>query len=300
MRPLSVNTIKQRDLLKAKTNNYTITSEYCAFYGDIYEWDIPESMIGIPPSFIENSLFWTGTIGLAKFRNQYILTPGVPVKWNIYYQPLTWNASPVDGINVPILKTELKDVQYPLLMLDDIPAYIVEGYIQAQGESLVATKQNAKGMQQPFMFSGNGEVKMIAKDISNLKGYMIDALYLDNQNSVKPVEVLDTNVKNFLDPLTTFIDATDGWIASYLGIHAVGTQKASGITTQEAGSMEKRARARREKGLQVRQWWADRVSKATNGEVQLGVKYNVAYRDNNGTDEASVGDTDGSVRDSST
>ena len=297
-RPYCINTRsdrerQQRTLGALDIDSQEIIAEYGHAYCELYEWDVPEEL-NVPPTWIEECIYWTGTIGLGESKKGIpCFIAGNAEKRDIYGNAITWLPARNRSTNQPFndLKAKFKGDTNPLLRMPYIPAYIVSEYAKIQYSAMLSMGQNTVAMRQPFVFRGQSGSIGVTLATNAIEKGLTWMPVVSEDGGGQEIEVLDLGATNFLDPLTGAVDATDGWICQLLGVDAVGTQKASGITTEEASSGDKRIKARRENGLKLRQSFCDKISVA-HPDLHVAVKicdyyldetpYEIPYEEENG------------------
>ena len=293
MKPACINPRAVRKALAAiDEGTLTLINEYRQSLADMYIWEVPEEL-DVPPGYIEDCLFWTGTVGIMPVGGSYALVPGVGEKIDIYGQYKRWMPTPLNGGTEIPLNRKLDRVKYPILQLPLIPAEAISEYAKVQYSAIISAGQNVVAMRQPILIKGQvGKIgiKYAVDMISGGKTYV--PVVTDGEGGInREIEVLDLKASNFLDPLTGIIDATDGWISGILGIDSNATQKASGVSIAEVSAMDSRITARREGGLRVRQEWCEKVWNAMGVDISVAL-YGDYYNGDNGDGDADAVDTD--------
>lgn len=271
MKPACIN---PRSVRKALTHidegTLSLINEYRQSVADMYLWEVPEEL-DVPDGYIEDCLFWTGTVGIAPVGKSYVLVPGVGEQIDIYGQYKKWMPVPLNGGTEVLRNRTLNRVKYPILQLPLTPAEAISEYAKVQYSAIISAGQNVIAMRQPVLVKGQvGKIgiKYAVDMISGGKTYV--PVVTDGESGInREIEVLDLKASNFLDPLTNIIDATDGWISGVLGIDSNATQKTSGVSVAEVSAMDSRITARREGGLRMRQRWCDKVWEATGVDIRV-------------------------------
>jgi hypothetical protein len=151
-------------------------------------------------------------------------------------------------------------------------------------------------MRMPVMFSGVNS-KAEIRFMQNRLEQGGNVPYVDGgKDSPMGMEVLDLKVNNYLDPLTGYNEFIHTKILAKLGIDALGAQKASGVTQEEATMILAQIRGVRELNLQLRKDFCKMVNEHIEN-VNIGVEIRDIYmneqydrNDNETADGDDIGD----------
>lgn len=232
--------------------------DYEKLNATIYEWSGLEEL-SIKPRFLESLFYWNVAIGILPGD---ILIGAVPVVFNAYAEPHSWTPVPTYLTTLPLhIMKEYKSKDNPCIRLGDMSvADSIRDECIDQGSSYISASQNVLGMRTPIIFSGVNS-KAEIRYMTNRLEQGSNMPYIDGgKESPMGMEVLDLKVNNYLDPLTGYSEFIHTKILAKLGIDALGTQKVSGITEEEATMILAQIRGVRELNLQLRKEFCDMVN----------------------------------------
>ena len=226
---------------------------YAEIYASRFQWrGTPRDM---PQGFIEKALFFTGGIGPVKAFGESQLVAAYPVLLGIYAQPVTWEPVPAGGSIIPpeIFKQRKQDkepMMFCLPMADQIYELcaILARIYNCLNQTLVS-------MQQPVVLQGavGGEINI--KETSNdlrLGKLLIPTL----DKTGMQASVLDLGGKDHTQNLVSTANAIDCEILCRFGIKSAGTEKASGVTTEETVSITQELQLINQQDYELRKKWA--------------------------------------------
>lgn len=295
-KPTFINSRSQRKaILQYDEDVLLMLDDYRQDVSDMYEWVFPDELIDVPLDYPEECLFWTGTLGICPYESgRYRLSMGVGVRYDAYRRAILWQPTTIDPESTVHSGKRYPVHKFPLLELPQIPAVTVKEYVKARYSSIMSAGQNTIAMRQPVMIRGQAGVgvKYAVDMIKGGESYI--PVVADDNGITREIEVLDMGAQNFLDPLTGFIDATDGWISKNLGIAAASTQKESGVSIEEVTATDLRTKSRRLRGLRLRQDWCAKVKETLNISIEVWI--NDEYDPPNFRDGVSDG-VDSDIRD---
>ncbi len=211
-----------------------ILLHYSEVYASRFIWEgTPKDM---PQGFIEKALFWTGGLGPVRAFGEENLVAAYPVMLGIYAQPISWNPIPAGGSNIPpSLMRDYKQSKDP--MLHCLPmAEQIRDLCTLMADAYNCMKQTLFSMSQPVAIQGmvGGEVNVIeSKD--TLLGRKLVVPTLDKTGI--QASVIDLGGKDHTQNLISTINALDCEILARMGIKSAGTEKASGVTSEETLSI---------------------------------------------------------------
>ena len=211
-----------------------ILLHYSEVYASRFIWEgTPNDM---PRGFIEKALFWTGGVAPVRAFGEENLVAAYPVMLGIYAQPISWEPVPAGGsIIPPNLMREYKQSKDPMLHCLPMAEQIRELCV-LMADAYNCMKQTLFSMSQPVAIQGmvGGEVNVIeSKDA--LLGRKLIVPTLDRTGI--QASVIDLGGKDHTQNLISTINALDCEILARMGIKSAGTEKASGVTSEETLSI---------------------------------------------------------------
>jgi hypothetical protein len=138
--------------------------------------------------------------------------------------------------------------------------------------SLISLQQNVIALRQPIALDGvvgNGaEALVLSSELETGEMYIpvIDSDKLG-------IKVIDLGAMDHTQALIATFNAMDSEILSIMGIRNVGTEKASGITTEETLSISQELNVVSDYGLKKRLEWCKKIN------ASLGTNFNVELAD---------------------
>ena len=207
---------------------------YAEVYASRFQWEgTPKDM---PQGFIERALFWTGGIAPARAFGEEQLIAAYPVMLGIYAQPITWEPVPAGGsIIPPQLMREYKQSRDPMMFC--IPmADQIRDLCMLMADAYNCMKQTLFSMSQPVAVQGvvGGEINVMEGE-QTLLGRKLVIPTLDK--TAMQASVIDLGGKDHTQNLISTINALDCEILARMGIKSAGTEKASGVTSEETLSI---------------------------------------------------------------
>ena len=271
-----------------------LLTDYEKLNATIYEWSGLEDL-EIKPRFLESLFFWNVAIGILPNN---ILMGAVPVIFDAYGEPHEWTPVPTYLTTLPhsiMRKYQSKDNPCIRLGGDSVADSIKDECVD-QASGYISANQNVLGMRMPVMFSGVNS-KAEIRFMQNRLEQGGNVPYVDGgKDSPMGMEVLDLKVNNYLDPLTGYNEFIHTKILAKLGIDALGAQKASGVTQEEATMILAQIRGVRELNLQLRKDFCKMVNEHIEN-VNIGVEIRDIYmneqydrNDNETADGDDIGD----------
>ena len=211
-----------------------IQIHYAEVFASRFGWDgTPKDM---PQGFVEKALFWTGGIAPVKAFGEEQLIASYPVMLGIYAQPITWEPVPAGGsIIPPNLMREYKQARDPMLYCLPMAEQIRDLCV-LMADAYNCLKQTLFSMSQPVVVQGvtGGEVNVYETE-KTLMGKRVTIPTLDKTSM--QASVLDLGGKDHTQNLISTINALDCEILARMGIKSAGTEKASGVTSEETLSI---------------------------------------------------------------
>ena len=227
---------------------------YAEVYASRFQWKgTPKDM---PLGFIEKALFWTGGIAPVKAFGESQLIASVPVLLGIYGQPVTWNPIPAGGSIIPpsVFKEYKQDrdpSMFCLPMADQIRELCV-----LMADTYNCLRQTITGMKQPVILQGavGGEIN-IRDTGDDLRMGKLMIPTLDKTSMM--ASVLDLGGKDHTQNLISTINALDCEILARMGIKSAGTEKASGVTSEETLSITQELQLVNQQDYELRKKWTE-------------------------------------------
>lgn len=232
-----------------------ILLHYAEVYASRFIWEgTPKDM---PRGFIEKALFWTGGVAPVRAFGEENLVAAYPVMLGIYAQPISWEPVPAGGsIIPPQLMREYKQSKDPMLHCIPMAEQIRELCV-LMADAYNCLKQTLFSMGQPVAIQGmvGGEVNVIeSKDA--LLGRKLVVPTLDKTGI--QASVIDLGGKDHTQNLISTINALDCEILARFGIKSAGTEKASGVTSEETLSITQELQLINMADYELRSEWAEK------------------------------------------
>lgn len=208
----------------------------------------------MPLGFIERALFFTGCVGPFRAFGEEQLTAAYPVTLGIYSQPVTWEPVPSGGSIIPpqVMKQYRAD-RNPVIRCLPMAEQIRE-LCAVMARTYNCLNQTLLSMQQPVVLQGavGGEINI--RDTGNdlrLGKLLIPTL----DKTGMQASVLDLGGKDHTQNLISTINAIDCEILARMGIKSAGTEKASGVTSEETLSITQELQLINSYDYELRQRW---------------------------------------------
>ena len=234
MRPSFLLSKGERKDLEGLILPEDIQLHYAEVYASRFTWEgTPKDM---PQGFIEKALFWTGGIAPVRAFGEEQLIASYPVLLGIYAQPISWEPVPAGGsIIPPNLMREYKQSRDPMMFCLPMAEQILDLCI-LMADAYNCLKQTLFSMSQPVVVQGvvGGEINVYETE-RTLKGKRLTIPTLDKTSMV--ASTLDLGGKDHTQNLISTINALDCEILARMGIKSAGTEKASGVTSEETLSI---------------------------------------------------------------
>lgn len=231
-----------------------ILLHYSEVYASRFRWEgTPKDM---PQGFIERALFWTGGIAPARAFGEEQLIAAYPVMLGIYAQPITWEPVPAGGsIIPPQLMREYKQSRDPMMFCLPMAEQIKELCV-LMADTYNCMKQTLFSMSQPIAIQGvtGGEIN-IKEAEHTLLGRKLVVPTLDK--TAMQASVIDLGGKDHTQNLISTINALDCEILARMGIKSAGTEKASGVTSEETLSITQELQLINKFDYDLRVKWCD-------------------------------------------
>lgn len=227
---------------------------YAEIYATRFQWKgVPKDM---PIGFIEKALFFTGGIAPVRAFGEEQLIASSPVLLGLYSQPVTWEPVPAGGSIIPgkLMKEYKQDKDpslYCLPMEDQIRELCV-----LMADVLNCLRQTITGMKQPVILQGavGGELNIRdTGDDLRLGKLMIPTL----DKTSMMASVLDLGGKDHTQNLISTFNALDCECLARMGIKSAGTEKASGVTSEETLSITQELQLINQYDYEIRKRWTE-------------------------------------------
>ena len=248
---------------------YDPLARYRVIARGIYEWTgLPDD---VPEGYIEEALFEYGCIGAKNVEGLGVcITPAAPVSTGIYGNPLTWLPTGIQATSaLPGLMTPS---DAPVLWIGEAPADRAEMFADIAHNALVSLRQNVIALRQPIALDGEpgrtADGIVLKSELENGEQYIpvIDGKRLG-------VQVLDLKAKDYTAQLVAVYNAMDNEILTIIGVKNTGTEKASGITTEETTALHQELSVVSDIGLKLRRQWCAKIN------AKLGTSFAVELSD---------------------
>jgi hypothetical protein len=249
-----------------------LVDRYLKRYTAKYIWEgMPDDM---PDGFIEDRLFWYGSVSAKKIRGAGIGVMGAaPVNLTLYGTPLKWLPIGTYGNTDSVRIGDLhKESDNPVLFIGNSPYEMIEPYLEIMRKALNALNLNVAAMSQPVLVQAQPGVelkaRMLESDLGTGKVYVpvIDS-------GAVPAEVLDLKATDHTVNLLGVIHDMDAEILTILDIRST-LEKSSGISTAEASAGDQELGDGMDLGLRLRKQWCDAIN------AKLGTTFSVRLSDN--------------------
>ena len=245
-RPLSILSKGERNAAVLLDTDALLTHYEDVFTSRFYFENGPEEM---EPHWPLRMIFRHGLIGTAEAFGRWQLAAGRPGLRGIYDQPLDW--FPIcDGVTIP--EGWMNPHGGPTAHLDYVPRMEIEGYCELMARAWRAMDANIRGITQPIVVQGTVGSELNVKECAQaIDGYKPYIFTLD-RSAVEP-KAIDLGSKDHTESLIKIVNALDCEILARFGIKSAGTEKASGVTTEETLSITQELRLRLERELEIYQ-----------------------------------------------
>lgn len=237
------------------------TLDVLLHYSEVYStrtvWDgTPRDM---PRGFIEKAIFWIGGVGPVEAYGEDQICAGNPILKGMYGEAVTWMPVAPEGTVLPPEVMEQHDGrESPLLHVAVPMAYRIEPLCALMAQAYKCLASSIQGMKQPVIMEGvaGGELNVIETGDRLRKGEL--QIYTLDRTSMN-AKVLDLGGKDHTQNLISTINALDCEILARMGIKSAGTEKASGVTTEETISITQELSLRNRADLLLREDWIAKV-----------------------------------------
>ena len=251
-RPLSVLSKGERNALDL-LGTRALLQHYEDVYASRFRWEGgPE---GMDPSWPERALFQYGLLGVAEAFGRWQLAGGTEGLRGIYGQPLNWFPK-CEGTTIP--DGWLQAHGGPVAYLPTVPERELEPLCELMAEAWRCMRSNVKSMSQPVIVQGTPGSELNVKEAAQaIDGVKPVILTLDR--SAVEMKALDLGSKDHTESLIKVINDIDCEILARMGIKSAGTEKASGVTSEETLSITQELRLRLERDYETRRRFCESV-----------------------------------------
>ena len=252
-RPLSVLSKGERNAMELIDTD-ALLRHYEDTYSSRFRWlGGPE---GMEPDWPERMIYRYGLLGTAEAFGEMQLAGGSVGLRGIYGQPLNWFPK-CDGTTIP--EGWMAAHEGPTVYQRFVPRDEVEPLCQLMAEAWLTMRQNIKAMAQPVVVQGTIGCELNVKEaVEALDGRKPYIVTLD-RSTANDAKAIDLGAKDHTESLIKVINDLDCEILARFGIKSAGTEKASGVTTEETLSITQELRLRLERDLESRTRFCDAV-----------------------------------------
>ena len=237
------------------------TLDILLHYADVYSrrfiWEgVPRDM---PRGFIERAMFWIGGLGPCHAYGEDQMSAGNAVMKGMYGEAVSWYpVSPEGTVLPPDVMKEHDGREDPLLQTPVPMSWRIEPLCALMAQAYKCLASSIQGMKQPVILEGvaGGELNVVETGERIRKGDL--QIYTLDRSSMQ-ARTLDLGGKDHTQNLISTINALDCEILARMGIKSAGTEKASGVTTEETVSITQELSLANRADLMLRQEWVEKV-----------------------------------------
>lgn len=255
----------------------------------------PDNM---PPDFMEKALYWVGGLGPVKIGSRQEVAPAIISLRGFYGEATYWTPSPPEGTAYPDKIMQAQDAAKHPMLYTGAFQYAIRPLCELMAEAYRCLNTTIHGLQQPVILSGTagGELNLYEADKA-VSGYTPKVYALDR--TAITASVLDLGGKDHTQNLISTINALDCEILARMGIKSAGTEKASGVTTEETISITQELSLTIRQDFIRRQDWLQKVKDIMPGlSVEIAPELAIAeYVTDNDTGRTDTGTKDGTATD---
>lgn len=277
-RPTFLTTKGER---KRSTAYFDPLERYRILAKSVYDWyGLPED---VPEGYIEDCIFGYGCVSAKDVSGLGIcIFPAAPKLYSIYGEPSTW--IPTGLRNTPTSLDIMSESDNPVLYFGQSTEARISMFAGIMKSALISLQQNVIALRQPIAIDGKvgraAEACILSTELEEGEMYIpvIDGERLG-------VKVIDLQARDFTQNLISTYNAMDSEILSIIGVKNVGTEKASGITTEETVSLHQELSLTSTFGLIKRREWCDKINAklGTSFSVEVSGAYQEDDTDGDGT-----------------
>lgn len=268
-RPTFLTTKGER---KRMTLQFDPIERYRTLAKSIYTWDgLPED---VPIGYIEEAIFGYGGVSAKDVDGLGIcIFPAAPKLFNIYGEPKSW--LPTGLRSAPESIGIMKESDNPVLWFGQSTEMKIGIYAGIMKSALISLQQNVMALRQPIALDGkpgnSAESCILSNELETGEMYIpvIDGERLG-------VKVIDLQARDYTQTLISTYNAMDSEILTIIGVKNTGTEKASGITSEETMSLRQELTLVSSVGLKKRQNWCEKINAALG--TDFSVEVSSAYR----------------------
>ena len=233
----------------------------------IYVWsNMPADM---PDGFVEDCIFSYGGVSAKDVSGLgTCVFAAAPKLYNIYGEPLVW--LPTGLRAVPSSVDIMGESDNPVLYLGQSTEDRIGIFAAIMKNALVSLQQNVIALRQPIALDGepgnSAQACILSTEIEEGEMYIpvIDGQRLG-------IKTIDLQAKDFTQSLISTYNAMDSEILSILGVKNAGTEKASGVTTEETISLRQELTLVSDHGLRKRLAWCDKINAVLGTDFKVEV-----------------------------
>lgn len=243
-RPLSVLSKGERNAL-----DLLDTPGLVAHYEDIFasRFRFENGPEGMEPDWPLRQIFRHGLIGTAEAFGEWQIAGGRIGLHGIYEQPLNWFPE-CDATVIP--EGWMKAHEGPTAHLPFVPREEIFPLCLLMAEAWRTMRQNIKAMAQPILVQGTAGAEINAKECKDAVDGFRPVVFTLDRSAVEP-KAVDLGGKDHTESLIKVINDLDCEILARMGIRSAGTEKASGVTTEETLSIAQELRLRLEREYMI-------------------------------------------------
>lgn len=243
----------------------------------MYEWGIPSEVVGVPEGYIEECAFTHRGFGLVESKSQgWLIAPATSNIFTPYGIPAVWTPQFPNGA-VP---NDLKDKVYTPFWQTYAPCELIRPFVEGMARALNSLKQNLVILGQPVIIE---TPQASAKNGDVLETYIMagDLIIPTIKKDLINASVLDLKGEDHTQNLINTYRMLDSEALTVLGISNPGSEKTSGITSEETLSGTQECTLAVMKGLDLRRRWCAQIEKETklHFTVNLGKGYQLTQQE---------------------
>ena len=253
-RPAFILTKSDRKNLYGKITAEDILCHYANVYATRFSWKgFPSD---VPIDYVEKQIFYMGRLGAINDGIKEVPIAQRGIYFGIHGTPLSWQAVAVQSAKIPKnFYDEKLTSERPLLNQGSVADDIYD-LCQLMQRTYTTLNSCLTSMQQPIVIQGvQGGEQNIKSQLESLEKGEKFIPVLDK--GIMNAEVLDLGGKDNTQNLISTINQLDCEILQRIGIKSQGTEKASGVTTEETLSISQELKLILDYDLRLRREWLE-------------------------------------------
>ena len=238
---------------------------------------LPEDM---PSGFHMRALFRSGAIQIKEVpKLGRVLVPVKGSLMSIYGTPLTAVPCRLTGLGA-MTGEILEPSDKPVLWLPYCPSDVLWGYCQIMADTLNTLAQNINAMSQTVIIEGTQGGEINALELQNAVTKKILSIPVLDKTATR-AQVLDLGAKDNTQNLIATFRALHAECLTILGIQGSGSEKSSGMTSEETTAVMQQVNLKTFDLLALFEQWCDRVNKEFNCSLRpvIGAGWTVSMAD---------------------